>query len=60
MSRSVCLICGYVYDQKVGDPYSDTPPGTDFNALPEDWRCPECGADRIEFEQEDVPWDGGA
>ncbi|MEZ7197644.1 rubredoxin [Pseudodesulfovibrio karagichevae] len=59
MSRYVCLVCGYVYDQKDGDPDSGTPPGTDFNALPEDWRCPECGADRGNFGQDGVPWSGG-
>lgn len=35
----VCTLCGYVYD-------GDVP----FEALPEDWRCPRCGAPKSLFE----------
>jgi len=44
MSKYICLVCGTLYDPKVGDPNSDIPPDTDFKALPGDWMCPECGA----------------
>ena len=30
-------------------PETDTPPGTSFAALPADWGCPRCGAERDTF-----------
>lgn len=40
----VCQVCGYVYQPAKGEPLTGTPPGTAFEALPADWRCPMCGA----------------
>ncbi|MDI7276919.1 MAG: rubredoxin [Anaerolineae bacterium] len=45
-----CLVCGYVYDPKQGDPENEVPPGTAFENLPESWVCPECGAGKDMFE----------
>ena len=45
-----CLICGYIYDPMVGDPENGIEPGTEYEELPEDWFCPECGAELSEFE----------
>jgi len=50
MTKYVCTLCGYVYDPEVGDDTADIPAGTPFEALPEDWVCPECGADKDMFE----------
>ena len=36
--------CGYVYDPARGDKRGKIPPGVRFEDLPEDWRCPVCGA----------------
>jgi rubredoxin len=49
MSLYVCLVCGYAYDTSVGDPQASIPPNTDFNALPEDWGCPDCGTSADNF-----------
>ena len=40
-----CTICSYIYDPEVGDFEDgiDIAAGTDFNKLPKDWVCPECG-----------------
>lgn len=46
-----CIVCGYVYDPAVGDPAGVVAPGTPFEALPEDWVCPECGATKDNFEK---------
>lgn len=46
-----CTVCGYVYDPKVGDPDNGIAPGTKFEDLPEDWVCPECGAEKSQFEE---------
>ncbi|MCX6651595.1 MAG: rubredoxin [Methanomassiliicoccales archaeon] len=45
-----CLVCGYIYDPKEGDPEAGIPPGTSFQDLPEDWVCPVCGAGKSAFE----------
>ena len=39
----------YIYDPALGDPEWDIPPGTPFEALPEDWFCPFCGGGKDEF-----------
>jgi len=44
-----CQVCGYIYDPMVGDPDSGIKPGTPFEALPSDWVCPVCGADKSQF-----------
>jgi len=45
----VCLICGYVYDPEVGDPTRGIPPGTPFEDLPDDYKCPICNASKEYF-----------
>ena len=40
--RYECGVCWTVYDPAAGDPATDTPAGTPFEALSEDWRCPHC------------------
>lgn len=52
MGKWVCTICGYVYDPAVGDPDNGIAPGTAWEALPEDWTCPVCGASKSDFEKE--------
>jgi len=44
-----CTVCGYVYDPKIGDPEHGVEPGTSFEALPDDWVCPVCGALKDQF-----------
>ena len=46
-----CRICGYIYDEREGDPDGDIPPNTKWEELPDDWRCPICGAEKSEFEK---------
>lgn len=50
MKKYQCSICGYIYDPAKGDPDSGVAPGTPFESLPEDWVCPDCGADKSMFE----------
>lgn len=48
-----CLICGYIYEEELGDPDSDLAPGTRWADVPVDWACPLCGADKKNFESID-------
>ena len=43
MKKYRCLICGYVYDDSVES--------VKFEELPEDWKCPMCGAPKNMFEE---------
>jgi len=45
----ICQRCSMIYDPEVGDPDSNIAPGTPFEALPEDWQCPICGAKKQSF-----------
>jgi rubredoxin len=49
MKRYECLICGEVYDPELGDDEGAIEPRVPFDALPDAWVCPECGAPREEF-----------
>ncbi len=42
-------MCGYVYDPAVGDPDGGIAPGSPFEDIPDDWRCPVCGATKASF-----------
>lgn len=51
MSKYRCTVCGYIYDPAIGDPDEGIDAGTGFNNVPDDWVCPECGADKSFFEE---------
>ena len=52
MKKYVCSICGYVYDQVIGDADSGIAAGTEFDNIPDDWVCPVCGVTKDMFEPE--------
>ncbi len=45
-----CKICGHIYDPEVGDPQAGIAPGTSFDEIPDDWKCPICGVTKKDFE----------
>ncbi|HWQ21090.1 MAG TPA: DJ-1/PfpI family protein [Methanotrichaceae archaeon] len=44
-----CSVCGYIYDPAKGDTESGIAPGTPFEELPPNWKCPACGVGRDKF-----------
>lgn len=44
--KYVCQICGYVYD--------DAKEKVPFSKLPDDWKCPLCGAAKSDFKAEET------
>ena len=44
MSKWICQICGYVYDEEKE--------GVPFSQLPDSWVCPLCGASKASFSPE--------
>ena len=53
MKKYKCVLCGYIYDPEAGDYERNIPQGTPFEDLPDDWCCPECGAEKEYFEELD-------
>lgn len=51
----ICLACGLIYDEELGDPDSGLPPGTRFEDIPDDWQCPLCGVTKVDFELFEKP-----
>jgi flavin reductase (DIM6/NTAB) family NADH-FMN oxidoreductase RutF/rubredoxin len=47
----VCVICGFTYNPEEGDPSMGIPPGTSFEDLPEDYKCPICNASKEYFKK---------
>ncbi len=50
--KYICSVCGFVYDEELGDPENGIEPGTKFEDLPDDYVCPLCGVGKEEFEAE--------
>lgn len=44
-----CKICWTAYDPDEGDDTRQILPGTPFQALPADWKCPGCDAPKYQF-----------
>ena len=51
MKKYVCDVCGWEYDEVLGDPEHGIEPGTAFEDLPEDFVCPLCGVDKDNFSE---------
>ena len=51
MTEYICKLCHYVQDPIAGVSTHNIKPYTEFKDLPDDWVCPECGADKSEFEE---------
>lgn len=54
MRKFQCGVCGYIYDEAVGDPEHGIVAGTRWEDIPEDWVCPECAVIKADFEMVEV------
>ena len=54
MKKYECMMCGWVYDEALGDPDEGLAPGTKWEDIPDDWTCPDCGASKEDFEMEEI------
>ena len=50
--KYVCEVCGYVYDEELGDEENGIEKGTKWEDLPGDFECPLCGVDKSQFKEE--------
>lgn len=49
MKKYKCDVCGWEYDPAKGCFELGIAPGTPFESLPEDFKCPDCGAEKYNF-----------
>lgn len=52
MSKYVCTVCGWIYDEERGMPEKGIAPGTRFEDLPEEFVCELCGVSKEDFTKE--------
>ena len=52
MAKFICSICGYEYDEEVGDPDNGIAAGTRWEDIPDDYTCPLCGVGKDDFNAE--------
>jgi rubredoxin len=52
--RYMCLLCGLVYNEEEGWPEEGIVAGTRWEDVPPNWRCPECGASKDDFEMIEI------
>lgn len=53
MKQMVCSVCSYTYDEAKGMPEAGIAPGTKWEDLPADWKCPWCGAGKEMFREKE-------
>ncbi len=50
--KYICDVCGWVYDEALGDTEHGIEPGQTFEELPDDFVCPLCGVGKDMFSKE--------
>lgn len=50
-----CIVCGYIYDENIGEPNDGIPAGTAWKDVPESWKCPDCGIPKADFMMSEIP-----
>ncbi|MBR2328200.1 MAG: rubredoxin [Clostridia bacterium] len=51
MAKFVCDVCGWEYDEALGDANNGIAAGTLFADLPDDFECPLCGVGKDQFSE---------
>ncbi len=51
--KYVCDVCGWIYDESIGDPANGIMQGTSFQDLPDDFVCPLCYVGKEDFSEVD-------
>lgn len=47
--KYVCDVCGWVFDEEIGDPEHGMAVPMAFEDLPDDFQCPLCGVGKEHF-----------
>ena len=54
MKTWMCTVCGWIYDEEKGCPEEGLEAGKRREDVPVDWRCPECGVGKADFEMIEI------
>ena len=49
MKQWQCILCGFIYNERLGLPEDGIPPGTRWEDVPDTWTCPHCAAAKADF-----------
>jgi rubredoxin len=49
-----CRVCGFTYYEALGLPDEGIAPGTPWDMIPDDWRCPDCGMAKSKFRMVEI------
>lgn len=52
--KYLCSVCGLIYDEALGWPDDGIEPGTRWDDVPLNWRCPDCGAVKDDFDMVEI------
>lgn len=47
--RMKCKVCGYIYDPEKGESRQNVEKGTVWEDVPDNFKCPSCGAPKRMF-----------
>ncbi|MBN1646227.1 rubredoxin [Candidatus Woesearchaeota archaeon] len=50
MSKYICMVCGFVYNELQNNPLFEQGTPWLFKTLPKNWTCPMCGVPKKHFE----------
>lgn len=50
----MCVVCGFIYNEAEGLPDEGIAPGTRWEDIPDDWKCPECDVGKDQFEMVEI------
>lgn len=54
MKKWLCVICGWIFDEAKGWPKDGIVAGTRWEDVPDDWKCPDCGVGKADFEMIEI------
>lgn len=54
MKTYMCVICGFIYDEEKGYPQEGIAAGTKWQDVPSNWKCPDCGAGKEDFDMVEI------
>lgn len=54
MKKWLCIICGLIYDEAEGWPKDGIAAGTRWEDVPDNWKCPDCGVGKSDFEMIEI------
>jgi len=54
LKKYECSICGFIFDEAIGDSIKGIQPETKWIDVLDDWACPLCGASKSEFNEKQI------